>query len=105
MSTMKALWANPWMRRPALLALAFGGVLAVCYIVVDQLGKQAWREMQRQIANDGETLDYGSLLPPPIADEENVCAAGVLRNLAAQEDGSSAAGEEGRANRRRITRT
>lgn len=93
-SRLRALWANPWVRRPALLALAFGGMLAGCRFIIDQLGKDAWRHVQKQLAEEGETLDFRRLLPPAVPDEENFCAVGPLRYLGRSGDEDPSIREE-----------
>ncbi len=101
-STLRTLWAKPWVRRPVLFALAVGATLALGYFVIDRVGKDAWREAQKQLAAEGETIDFRRLLPPDVPDAENFCAVGPLRNLAASESDHSPAGEEGRRNREGI---
>jgi hypothetical protein len=100
--SVRKVWANPWARRPALLALAVGGVFAACYFIIDHLGKRASHRVQKEMAEEGETVDFRQLLTPTIPDAENFCAVGPLRNLAASEDDASSEGEEGRVNRARI---
>lgn len=101
-SRLRALRANRWLRRLALLALAVGVGLVACYFILDHRGKVAWRDVQREMAAEGETIDFRRLLPPDVPEAENFCAVGPLRNLAARVSDHSPAGEEGRRNRERI---
>jgi hypothetical protein len=102
MRRLTAVWANPWVRRPALLVLGIGGVLAACWVTIDRWGRNAWREVQKELAAEGETLEFRRLLPLEVPDAENFCAVGPLRNVAAAESDHSPVGDEGRRNRQRI---
>lgn len=101
---LKSAWADPWVRRPFVLALVLGFFLASSWLMIDYRGKQAWRETQQQFAREGETLDFRALLPAAIPDDQNFCAIPLLRNIAANEDDKSAVGAEGRINRAKLTR-
>lgn len=101
-SSLRTIWASPWVRRPALVALAFLGVLVACFFVIDLLGRDAWSAVQEQAAAEGESLELKKLLPPAVPDEENFCAVRPLRNLNAAADDRSPAGLEGRRNAQRL---
>ncbi len=101
-SPLKTCWANPWVRRPLLVLLAFALVFGACWVVIDRLGKDAWGSFEKQLAAEGETLDFPALLSPPVPDAENFCAVAPLRNLALRDEDPSAAGQEGKVNRARI---
>ena len=102
LSPLKDAWANPWVRRPVVLLLVIVLMLGGCWVAIDQMGREAWKNVEAQVAVEGETLDFRQLLPPPVPDEENFCAIPALRNLAAAVDDPSPAGEEGRRNRERL---
>lgn len=85
-SPLKTCWANPWVRRPLLVLLAFALVFGACWVVIDRLGKDAWGSFEKQLAAEGETLDFPALLSPPVPDAENFCAVAPLRNLALRDE-------------------
>jgi hypothetical protein len=101
-SPLKTCWANPWVRRPLLVALALALVFGACWIIIDRLGRDAWKSFEKQLAAEGETVDFRALLSPPVPEAENFCAIPPLRNLALPDEDQSAAGQEGKANRARI---
>ncbi len=84
---MRAFWADLWRRKwfrwtftpVAALAVTW---LSIC-LILNYVGEKRWQEVKARLKAEGETLDYFTLLPPPIPDEQNFCAIEALNGIRA----------------------
>ena len=67
-----------WIGR-ILLGLAI--LVALFYIVENARGKYAWEQYKRECAAKGINLDWQSLIPPPIPDDENIAMAPIFQEM------------------------
>jgi len=67
--------------KPVTLGLAGLIVLLTMFYVEEDLrGKLAWQRYQRQLHASGQALDWDNIVPPPIADSENIFAAPKMKD-------------------------
>lgn len=80
------------LRAAALLAL---GLVVIVFAIAFWSRSQSrrWMDVQARYVASGETLDFESLLPAPIADDENFFAIPELRHVALVIDGDQANGK------------
>ncbi|WP_146849787.1 hypothetical protein [Brevifollis gellanilyticus] len=82
---MRALWVDLWRRRwfrwtftpVASIALSW---CCIC-LILNYVGERRWQQVKARLEAEGETLDYFSLLPASISDEQNFCAIEGLLGL------------------------
>ena len=60
----------------ALFALA-----ALLWVIENWRGQRAWEKCRRELAAKGEPVDWQSLLPPPVPDDQNLAFAPLLKPL------------------------
>jgi hypothetical protein len=70
-------WLSCWRNlRRGLLGLAIVATLiAIFYTVENWRGKRAWEQCKRDLEAQGAVLDWNTLLPPPVPDEQNIFKA------------------------------
>jgi hypothetical protein len=95
LKALKRFFRPLWFR--IVLGLAFVCVLLVVgtYWLLNWKGRQMLLHAEQQIAKEGETLDFKSLLPDPPADSENLGGLPIFKNI-------TLPGEEGDAVRERL---
>ena len=63
--------------------LALATLVALAYAVENWRGERAWRQVQRELAAQGQPLDLAAIVPPPVPDEQNLAMAPLLRPVLA----------------------
>ena len=48
---------------------------------IDLTGRHEWAETQAMLAREGESLDFRTIAPEPIPDDQNFCAIPALKNI------------------------
>lgn len=68
--------------------LALATFIALAYAVENWRGERAWRQVQRELAAQGQPMDLAALVPPPVPDDQNLALAPLLRPVLAFHRGS-----------------
>jgi len=58
-------------------------LVTLFYVVENTRGKRTWEQYTRECAARGESLDWQSLIPPPIPDEDNIAMTPIFQDLLA----------------------
>ncbi|MDB6116258.1 MAG: hypothetical protein JWO08_39 [Verrucomicrobiaceae bacterium] len=88
---LRPLW--PWMVA-ALVILPLIG-LAFTYWSLSHSAESRWAAVQKRLADTHHTLDFMSLVPPPVPDDQNFYAIPPLKDIALVIDDDEEAGETG----------
>ena len=67
-------------------------------------GERLWQQAQARLKAEGETLDFMTLVPKPVPDEDNFFAVEPLKDIALVIDGDETKGEPGARRARKIGR-
>lgn len=67
--TRRALRFHGW------LVVGIVSVIVLFYAEENWRGKRAWAALQREAAARGESLDFSSIIPPPVPDDQNFALA------------------------------
>ena len=77
----KRLWIRRWFRVCAWLAISLFTVLVLLRQYVGWSGARRWTAVQATLAREGESLDFHTVAPDPVPDEQNFCAIPPLKDL------------------------
>jgi hypothetical protein len=77
------IWLSSWrtMRRALLGLASLVTLIALFYAVVNWRGSRAWRAHSQELKALGESIDLAGLIPPPVAEQDNLAAAPLFRPL------------------------
>lgn len=78
---MSRIWNRSGFRYTVLGLLLLGLFLWGLHYAFVRSGQVRWQRIEAKFKADGESLDFFSLYPPPIPDEENFCAIEPLRGI------------------------
>lgn len=101
MNFLKRLWKYRFIRALVWLVGSLLTLYALFHAWVNYHGAKEWTAAQARLKQEGETLDFRTLLLPPVPEEKNFCAIAPLKDLALVVDSDPAKGEPG-ARRKRL---
>lgn len=78
---MSRIWNRSGFRYTVLGLLLLGLFLWGLHYAFVRSGQVRWQRIEAKFKADGESLDFFSLYPPPIPDEENFCAIKPLQGI------------------------
>lgn len=98
---IQSLWKRRW-----LVFLVWGLIgllvlLSLFWASLNWMGKRRWQEVQRRLAQEGDSLDLHAIACEPLPEHRNFCAIPALKDLARVIDGKPESGEPG-AKRQRL---
>ncbi len=69
------LFSRRIMRRILISVVALITFIAAIYAVIDWRGKQRWETCKRELAAQGEAVDWSAYVPNPVPDDQNIFKA------------------------------
>lgn len=75
------LWSQRGFRYTFVIGLSIAAFVTCFYWVLNWSGEKRWQRVKAKLEAEGESFDFYSLYPAPIADEQNFCAIEALNGI------------------------
>src|SRR4051794_37463528 len=85
-----------WARNSLTLLVLVSLTLGMPWYLINAMARSAWADTQALFQREGETMEFRTLLSPPIPEEQNFCASPRLLGLSAPPRQAVPHVEEGR---------
>lgn len=88
---LRRLWSHSGFRYTLYTLVGIGLCVLIPKVLLTWIGGQRWQHIQSQLEAEGETLDFFSLYPPSLPNQQNFCAIPLLDGIRTPAGSSPAA--------------